>query len=249
MRLATLILTALFFVIALALPAHGQPTPVCKTLQVRVVAEPPDTLLDIIPKAHRMSYFEIDAKTNDPTGCTIGFPDLALAVSAAGGPDLLSPASANLNLQQSAQKSGWAKAGKIVLTTIAFAGPGIGIAGLVGTISKTAGLIGATAGGAITQYGPQFYTVIEGQVPNPAGLLPSLQYPITLQPGVWVTDYEFTARVNVKAAAKAAAKRLHSNTLWGNHDSAWFIPKQHPGSRGIEYFLTNARISRSGGQG
>jgi hypothetical protein len=183
-------------------PTQPAGTPACPTssLTVQFVMEPPSTLLDVVPKAHGLTYWEVDISalyypngpTNPPVACLIYFPQLR---QIPGAPALLSQQSSLLNLQGAAQKSGWARLAAVARDTAMLAGPAVGIVGLLGTIPMTVALDVTTGLGGAATYGPTIANDLQGLAPNPAGLMPQQSYPLVLQPGVWVTDYEFSARL------------------------------------------------------
>ena len=186
----------LFVVSALQTPVPVPVTPTmlsaCPYIQTNFTLQPPSTLLDVIPKAHGLSYWQIDILTPYSAPCLLYYPMLSMQP---GAPQLLSQASALLNLQGAIQKSGWAKAATVIRDGVMFAGPAFGIIGLIGSIPINTALSISTAAGGVTAYGPQIVSDLMSQAPSASGLLPQLQYPVTLQPGVWVTDYEFSARL------------------------------------------------------
>jgi len=176
-------------------PAPSAPTTLstCPYIQTNFTLQPPSTLLDVIPKVHGLSYWQIDILTSYSAPCLLYYSMLSMQP---GAPQLLSQASALLNLQGAIQKSGWAKAAAVIRDVVMFAGPAFGIIGLIGFIPINTALSISTAAGGVTAYGPQIVSDLMSQAPSASGLLPQLQYPVTLQPGVWVTDYEFSARLS-----------------------------------------------------
>jgi len=170
----------------------------CTSIITQVTVLPEGTVTDFVPKAHNMTPIEVDIQNSSTVPCTVSFPQVSQSVrQVAGAPLLIAPSAAQLNLTGSAAKSGWAKAGSITLFIVKLAAPAGAAAGLAGAISKTAALIISGAASGIVQEGPQVASVFQSQAPNLAMTLQSIfvsSSTVTLQPGSWVTTYEYSAR-------------------------------------------------------
>lgn len=142
----------------------------------------------VIPNARNLQRIQVDMCNSPLAGAqTLYSQQISLAAPTL---PLISAADASIILAGDASRTFWGSMEH-------YASIGAQLAALALTVKGGNGrwATGLAVGGAVL---PGVVTIAQGQVPAPAALLSSLQYPVTLAQGACVTDHMFTALVRGK---------------------------------------------------